>query len=64
MASEAIHTPDTISALACLVGSLAPLIGFGPEIRALIGDEDWKKLGAAAQTAHKVLSTARENANG
>ena len=62
MASKAIHTSDTISALAGLVGSLAPLGGFGPEIRALIGDEDWKKLGAAAQTAHKVLSESRGEA--
>ncbi|GEM_PF-2666300 len=64
MASNTANAPDTINALSNLVSCLYSFIGFGPEIRALIGDEEWNKLGEASQEAHRALSRARGEANG
>lgn len=50
--------PDLLEALEQNVSAFMTLAGFGPEIKALIGDDGWSKIADAVQASRAALSKA------
>ncbi len=55
--------PEMLEALEQNVSAFMTLAGFGPEIKALIGDDGWSKIADAVQASRAALSKATGGAS-
>lgn len=53
-----IAAPDMLTALDQSISAFMALAGFGPEIKVLIGEDAWDKIGGAMQASRAALSKA------